>query len=239
MTNKEKIKYYIAGFLLISAGGYVFYNSLIISALAGMLVFPLRKEYLKLKVKQRREGLCSQFRDLLYSISASFSAGRQMNEALKEGVENLKLLYDDKEPIIVELEHITKSVDGSRVSEDLMLKDFAYRSGIDEIINFADVYSICRTTGGDVGQIIMKSSEVLMDKMTIEKDIRTLTAQKKFEAKIISCMPFIIIIFLNLASPGYLDGMYHTAVGRVIMTIALLAIAISYYIMNIITEVKI
>ncbi|MBN7772678.1 type II secretion system F family protein [Clostridium aminobutyricum] len=162
-----------------------------------------------------------------------------MNEALKEGIENLKLLYDERAPIIIELKHITKSVDGSRANEDQLLKDFAYRSGIEEIINFADVYAICRTTGGDVGQVVLKASEILMDKMSIEKDMRTLTSQKKFEAKIITLMPFILIIFLNLVSPDYLESMYQTLAGRIIMTAALLGIAISYYIMNIITEVKI
>jgi len=129
-------------------------------------------------------------------------------------------------------------VDESRASEDQLIKDFAYRSGIEEIINFADVYAICRTTGADVGQVVLKASEILVDKMSIVKEIKTITAQKKFEARIISLMPFVLIIFLNFVSPVYLTCMYQTLAGRLIMTIALAGIAISYYIMNIITEVE-
>lgn len=161
-----------------------------------------------------------------------------MNEALKEGIENLSFLYDNQAPILVELKYITKCVDESRASEDQLMKDFAYRSGVEEIINFADVTAICRTTGGDIGQVVLKASEILVDKMSIVKEMKTITAQKKFEAKIISLMPFVLIIFLNFVSLGYLACMYQTLAGRLIMTIALAGIAISYYIMDIITEVE-
>lgn len=219
--------------------GYIFYCNFIIAFLMTFLSVLFKKTYIKIKIKQQKEVLRQQFRDLLYSLSASVSAGRQMAEALQEANKNLAFMYGETEPIMRELEYMTKSIKESRATDEMLLKDFAYRSGVEDIINFADIYSICKTTGANVGDMISKAAEVIMDKMTIDREIKSITAQKKTEAKIISSMPVIIIVFLNLVSPGYLDSLYYTILGRVIMTCALVIMTISYYIMNKMVEVKV
>lgn len=219
--------------------GYIFYCNFILAFLMTFLSVLFKKTYIKIKIKQQKEVLRQQFRDLLYSLSASVSAGRQMSEALLEANKNLAFMYGETEPIMRELEYMTKSIKESRATDEMLLKDFAYRSGVEDIINFADIYSICKTTGANVGDMISKAAEVIMDKMTIDREIKSITAQKKAEAKIISSMPVIIIVFLNLVSPGYLDSLYYTILGRVIMTCALAIITISYYIMNKMVEVKV
>lgn len=231
--------YYILTSVSLFFIGYLFYSNLVIALCMIVAIFPLKKNYIKYKIKQQKEILRKQFRDLLYSLSASISSGRQMSEALIEARKDLAFMYNDKEPIMQELKYINKSITESRVTDEMLLKDFAYRSGVEEIISFADVYSTCRTTGANVGEMITKAAEVLMDKMSIDREIKSITAQKKLEAKIISLMPIIIIIFLNIVSPGYLDSLYTTLLGHVIMTVAIIIISISYYLMSKIVEVKV
>lgn len=239
LEGVEAKKYYICSCISLFLIGYIFYHNLIVSVSVTLLTIPIKKFYIKLKLKQQKENLRQQFRDLLYSLSSSISAGRQMSEALIEGNTNLAFMYGEMEPIMLELKYMTKSIRESRATDEILLKDFAYRSGIEEIISFADVYSTCRTTGANVGEMISKAAEVLMDKMALDKEIKTLTAQKKVEAKIISSMPIVVIVFLNIVSPGYLDSLYHTVLGHIIMTASLAIIFISYYIMNKIVEVKV
>lgn len=239
LQSVQARNYYMFTCISLFLIGYIFYFNLLIAVFMTFLAMPFKKTYIKFKVKQQKEILRQQFRDLLYSLSASISAGRQMSEALIEGNKNLALMYGEKEPIMQELQYITKSIQDSRATDEMLLKDFAYRSGIEEIINFADVYSICRTTGANLGAMISKATEVIMDKMAIDREIKSITAQKKAEAKIISSMPVIIIVFLNLVSPGYLDSLYYTFLGRIIMTSALIIIIISYYIMDKMVEVKV
>ncbi|QIB69270.1 hypothetical protein Ami103574_08010 [Aminipila butyrica] len=238
LTGREKSKYFcLAGGGLFFIG-YLFYLNLFLSAAMAMLVFPLKRFYIQLKVRQQKEQLRQQFRDLLYSLSSSVAAGRQMGEALAEGRKNLSFIYEENQLIMVELSYMIKSIQESRTTEELILKDFAYRSGVEEIINFADVYSTCRSTGANVNQMIARAAEVIMDKMTIDREIHTITAQKKAESKIISAMPVLVIFFLNVASPGYLYVLYHTVAGRIVMTAALGSMFISYYIMNKMLEVR-
>jgi tight adherence protein B len=79
----------------------------------------------------------------------------------------------------------------------------------------------------------------MMDKMEIEKEIRALTAQKKFEGRIISIMPLTVVLFLNIFSPDYLAVMYETFSGRLVMTVSLAGIVAAYRMMMKLTEVAV
>lgn len=232
-------KYYIVACISLFLIVYLFYMNLVISFCMIFIAIPLKKKYIQFKIKQQKDSLRQQFRDLLYSLASSITAGRQMSEALIEANKNLNFIYDEKEPIMIELEYITKSIKESRSTDEMLLKDFAYRSGIEEIISFADIYSTCRSTGANVGEMISKAADILIDKMAIDREIKAITAQKKIEAKIISSMPIVILIFLNIVSPGYLHSLYHTFLGHMIMTVALIIMVVSYYVMGKIVEVKV
>ena len=200
---------------------------------------PLKKLYEADKLRQTRERLRYSFRDLLYAIDASISSGRQMAEALIEAEGSLSLIHDEKEPIMKELFVMINAIKESHANEEVLLKDFAYRSQVPEIISFAETYSICRSTGANVKNVISNTTQILVDRLNISKELQTLTAQKRMEGKIISLMPLAIIIFLNLMSPGYLDKLYHTGAGMLIMTLALGITALAYYLMGRIMDIKI
>ena len=151
-----------------------------------------------------------------------------MAAALYEAEQNMRLIYKEDAPIVMELSYIVKRIYEFREPEEEILKDFALRTSIDDISDFVDIYLTCRETGGDLVKVLTKASEVIMDKITIEKEINTITAQKRFEAKILTAIPFVVILFLQLVSPDYLSVLYQGIQGRFIMTLALAGIGISY-----------
>jgi tight adherence protein B len=197
--------------------------------ISGIFVPVCMKYYAERMAEKRRILLLTQFRDFLYSLSASFAAGRHMRDGLAEAGENLKRMYDENTPMLREITAMLIQIDESRASEEEVLRDFARRSAIEDIQSFFDTYFICRMTGGDINKVISKSSGILIEKTGIEKEIKTLTSQKKFEGNIISVMPVIVILFLNIASPEYIEALYITFMGRVIMTAALAGIVYAYY----------
>lgn len=188
----------------------------------------VRVPYAKYLARKRKDMLKLQFRDLLYSLSASIAAGRHMKTALEEGVVNLNILYASKRYLAIELSGIIAKIECSHQSEQELLCDFARRSSIEDIQAFFNVYYICLRTGGDLVSVIRKAGDVLLDKMTIEHDINSYTAQKRFEGRLIAVMPLLIIFFLNMVSPGYLSPMYGTLAGKIIMTGCLLAMVFAF-----------
>lgn len=134
---------------------------------------------------------------------------------------------------------MNKRITENRENDVDLLLDFARRSHSEDINSFVQVYMTSKTMGGNLEKVLKSTTEVLMDKMNIERDIRMLTAQKKFEGKIISTMPLIVILFLNVFSPDYLAPLYTTITGKVIMSFAITGVIIAYYLMDRITDIEI
>lgn len=239
LSKREKAVFYGMGYVCIFAVVYLFYHSLLLSIVSGVLVHffvPCLKKYL---AEKRGNTLNLQFKDMLYSLSASVAAGRQMEEAIVEAEENLSVMYGGTEPIMRELRYMKVNIVENKENDKLLLKDFAFRSKSEDIDNFVQVYITCRNMGGDLEKIIEHTTEILTDKMNIEREIKTITAQKKMEGRLISLMPFAMLLMMNIFSYSYIAPLYETAVGRVIMTGALGAMAGGIYIMEKLSEIEI
>ncbi len=221
LSPREKVQFYLVGygaaFLLME----IFYDSWLLALAGGFLCVFFLPEY-KGHLQQKRQALLvAQFRDMLVAISASVAAGRPMNRALQDAEDSLRLVYKEDSPLVEELQQINHRIAHNRESEEILLKDLAQRSGLEDLRAFAEVYALCRHLGGDMTQVITETTAILTEKMRILREIHTLTAQKQLEGRIITIMPIGVIACLNIFSPDYLEVLYTTLTGRLVMTIAL------------------
>jgi len=239
LTLKEKRDCVIVSYVFLFIVSYIFYHSLAVSLAFGAFIPICFKYYAENLAEKRRDLMLVQFRDFLYSLSASFAAGRHMREALFEARESLRLIYDENTPMLIEITNMLSKMDGGKASEEDVLRDFADRSAMRDIANFVDTYFICRETGGYLGRVISKTSAMLIDKIGIEKEVKTLTSQKQFEGRIISLMPVAVILFLNVVSPEYIQILYTTLAGRFIMTVALAGIVYAYEMTMKLTKIEV
>lgn len=224
LSRKQRLIFYPVAAAVLSGSAYLFYNHLIISLLFCCLVYPASTYYSKYLAEKRRCELTYQFRDLLYALSSSISTGRPMKESLKEAGHSMELIYGKDACICGELEYMITRMEESKETEELVLQGFAHRSAIPDIISFSDVYAISKRTGGNMEKAIRKAVAILIDRIELEREIRTLTAQKRMEFIILTAMPPAMLLLLRVTSEQYLAIMYQTVAGRILMTIAFLAI---------------
>lgn len=239
LSNKEKYGFVLGGYGCIFVILYLFYHSLFFSLAGGMLIFCFTGKYRAWKAEKRRTLLITQFKDLLYSMTSYTAANLQLSEALEGSLSSLKLLYDEQSPLVMELNCMVRNIKENKENDVRLLKDFAGRSHCEDIENFVQVYSACIITGGDLEKVLKNTIEILMDKITIDKEIRTLTSQKRFEGNIITAMPLIVIMFLNVFSPDYLEPLYVTVPGRLIMTGALAGLLAAHYMTGKMTSIEV
>lgn len=239
LSAKEKTNFLGVGFIAAFTVLYLFYHSIAFSLAGGLVPYCFLSQYSRHLAAKRRALLTTQFKDFLYSMSASAAVNLRISDALKNGLEHLRLLYDEDTPLIGELEYMIKGISENRESDLRLLADLARRSGCGDIDDFVQVYTICRTMGGDLEKVLKNTIEILVDKMNIEREIKTLTAQKKLEGKMISAVPLVILLFLNLFSSDYLMPLYTTGTGRFIMTAALAGIAAAFYMTEKLTAIDV
>lgn len=239
IDKREKIMCSGVLLIILVTFGQLFYKTVLFTVLFPVLYKPLEKYYVCYRAEANKKMLLVQFRDFLYSVSSSFASGRNMAQAMEEAKDSLTGIYDQKSLLVRELESMLAAISVANRTELEVLEDFAARSHIEDIESFVSVYKACRSTGGNINTAVMKSSEIIGEKIEIENQISAIYSQKKVEGTIIISMPFLLILFMNIASPEYMSPMYETAAGRILMTICIVIIMCSYFAIRKITRIEI
>jgi tight adherence protein B len=119
-----------------------------------------------------------------------------------------------------ELHQINAAVRMSRPLEK-MLTEFAERSGCEDIMSFAEVFSFAKRSGGNYVEIIRTTVQKLSDRIEVEREIQTELAGKRFEGRIMDIMPVLIIAYLNVTSGEFMSVLYGNPAGVAVMSGAL------------------
>ena len=207
---------------------FLFYRSIIAFIIFIPAIYIFIKKQKKRLVNSRKEELTLQFREAIIAVSAALASGYSIENAFFEATNDLISYFGKSSLIVKEFINITGRVSSNETIE-AVLQDFADRSGIEEIQDFTDVFATAKRTGGDLIAIIRKTSEHISTRIDVKREINTVISSKKMEQNIMSVIPFLIILYLNFSSTGFMDSLYGNITGIVIMTICLGLYIISLY----------
>ncbi|MDQ2085709.1 type II secretion system F family protein [Herbivorax sp. ANBcel31] len=239
MKPIEKILYTLFAAVILLVIGFIFYQNVILS----LLLTPFALFYPRFKkkelIKKRRNHLNLQFKDMLYALSSSLTAGKSPESAFSDVLKDLKVLYPTSDVYIIkEVEYIVRKLNMNETVESA-LDDLAKRSKIEDIKNFTEVFKTCKRTGGNLVSVIRNSSDVINEKIEIKEDINTTIASKKFEHKILSFVPIIMIVLLTVTTEGYMDPLFNSILGRLVMTVSIIIMAVGYFVSRKIIDIKV
>ncbi|MDO3680079.1 type II secretion system F family protein [Paenibacillus ehimensis] len=220
LTWGQKTTAIFCGAAVMAGIAMVFYKNPLIAGLFALtgLYYPVMRR--KAIIAKRKAQLKQQFKQMLASLASSMGAGRSIESSFTEALDDLRLLYPDAGAMIVcELELIIWRLQNGETVEACLL-DFSRRAHVDEISQFADVFVICKRTGGSLVQVVRRTAVMIQEKLDIEQDIQVTLAQKKFESKVLTVAPVILIAALAWMTPDYMEPLYQGG-GQLIMTGAL------------------
>lgn len=239
LNKQEKIISIAALFFALVIVGLFFYKSIIPIVFTPFFAKLWMENVAKRKCEFTKNELVMQFRDFLYSLSNSFSSGYQMEQALEEALVTISAIYGEKSVLAKEIESMIFQIKESRKTDLEVLDDFAMRSDLEDIRSFVNMYSSCRHTGGNMVKAINQASDIIGEKIEIERKIKSIYSQKILEGGIILAMPFILIFFLNVASPEYIEPLYTSMAGRILMTFCIVIMIFSYFAIRKIIKIEI
>ena len=222
------------GMILLSAFacmgmGYLFYDSWI----AGIFLLPcvpfLFRWYLKWKQRQTRRRMLEELKELLYALSANLKVGYSVEQAWVMAGKDLEILYPQGSPICEEVRAVAAQLH-LHVPIEQAVGEFAERADLEDLQSFAQVLRTAKRSGGNLIHMMDKTISVIVEKMEVEQEIQTLLAGKKLEQKIMSGMPVLMLVYLKLTNPLYMEPIYHNGIGRILMTVCLAgAVAAAYW----------
>ncbi len=234
----EMIAIFTKGIIILSVVSYLFYKSVAAFViLLPSLIFFVKIEKHKL-AEQKRKNLQKQFKDGITVLVSGLEAGYSVENVFADACEELRQMYQKETDIEREFRLISNGVTLNEPIETMVL-DFANRSGLEDVRNFAQVFIIAKRRGGDLIMILKSSINTIQEKLEVKQEIDTLISGKKLEQNIMSIVPLAILLYVNLTSPEFVDGLYRNIVGVTVMSACLLVYIFSVLIGRKIVEVEV
>ncbi len=238
MNARERTLYTAAAVAVIFAVAYIFFRSFILSA----FLTPLALMYPRIRtreiIRRRKKELNIQFKDMLYSLSSSLSAGKTVELAFREALKDLTVLYPEPSAfILAELGRIISRLDMNEPLESA-LQEFADRAGLEDVDNFVNVFNISKRSGGNLAEVIRNTSSIINDRIEVAQEVDTMLAERKFERKVLNVIPIIMILLLSLSAPDYMAPIFSTLVGRITMSGSIVLLLTAWLISAKIIDIK-
>ena len=243
MTQGEQVLYFILAFLIGGVVSQFFYGGLfqedgvptlltymsnavafvIVGLLVGKLFLPVRSRQL---AEKRRDTLRRQFRDMLESLTASLAANSTVRDAFSSAYTDMCMQYSDDALISKELDQFRRA-EQINVTLDVMMDDFAKRSGVEEIQDFNNVFQVCYGPGGNMSRVINQTHDIICERMEVEDEIQAKIHANEMELNIIMLAPVLIVALMRSANETFAQNLA-SPVGVAAVTGALVLFAISY-----------
>lgn len=178
--------------------------------------------------KRRAQSMQSQFLTGMQLVCTSLQAGYAVENAFREAVSELEKIYGQEEFIVREFQYIVNQLSLNRTIEALLM-DLGQRSHVEDIRNFGEVFCIAKRTGGDLMAVIRNTVSCIQQKQETKQEIDTSLAGKRMEQDMMSAIPLLILGYVRLTSPGFLDPMYETGVGMMVMAVCFAGYLLAYF----------
>lgn len=236
VTEAEK-KYLLGkSILAVFILDYFFYRSIwavLPLSIVGAVYYRIEKKAL---IQKKKEAAREQFKELMLLASNGQKAGYSAENAFLSSYQDMKALFGEDSSICRML-RILKSGRENHLSFSKLWIQMGNQVDIEEIIEFAQIYEISQKSSGNTASVMEKTANIIIRKMETEKEIAVLLSAKRLEQKIMNAMPFFIMLYITITSPGYFSGLYHSLTGVLIMSFCLLiylsAYALSLHIISI------
>jgi tight adherence protein B len=188
----------IASFVL----GIVFHGNLTDAFLIALL-FGVALPYMVLRFlrSRRQKAFGAQFPDALDMIVRSLRAGHPTPIALGMVARELPDPIGSEFGIVVD--EITYGAD-----LETALRNLNVRIGQDDLPLFVTAVAIQGSTGGNLGEILSNLSAVIRQRFKMRRKIRSLAAEGRMSALIVSSLPIIMFLIVQVAAPNFYSSVW-------------------------------
>ena len=217
---------------------WLFYKS-VWALLAVVPLFPFYYRFRgKMEEKNQKSRLQYEFKEMITATAAALDTGYSMENALREAQKSTASLLGEKAGIVHSLSVINRRIALHEPVEKVLM-DFADASEIEDISNFASIFAYAKRSGGNYAAIMKNTASTIQDKIDVAREIETVLAEKKMEARIMDVVPLGMIFYLDMTSPDFLAALYGNVTGVAVMTVCLLVYLFGVFLGEKLLDIKV
>jgi tight adherence protein B len=187
--------------------------------------------YVSMRVKRRAKAFENQLPDLLTTIAASLKAGHSFKHGLQSVVD------ESAPPASLELKRVLTEASLGRPMDDA-LADMADRVGSENFEFTITAVTIQRQVGGSLASLFDMVSETVRNRQQFARKIRSLTAMGRMSAYTLIAIPFFIAGMIELTNRSYMEPLFRTSLGHMMLFVGLTMMAIGSLVLKKIVSFK-
>src|SRR5438270_46415 len=182
------------------------------AAIAGVLGYLVPGFYVKYRVGARLKAFNGQLGDTLTLLSNALKAGYSFAQAIDTVAKNAV------PPIGDEFGRAVREMNLGG-SPDEALNNITKRVASADFDLVATAYSIHRTVGGNLAEILDNIAYTIRERVRIKGEIATLTAQARASGTLITALPIVLAAFMYFVTPTYFRPMFGSIIGWILLAI--------------------
>jgi tight adherence protein B len=187
--------------------------------------------WVSMKARRRMLAFENQLPDLLVTLAASLKAGH----SFKQGIQTL--VDEGQEPASKELSRVITDTRLGRPMDEA-LSDTAERIGSKNFSFVITAVTIQRQVGGSLAGLFDMIADTVRQRQQFARKIRGLTAMGRASAYVLIGLPFFVAFAMTLMNPSYMDPLYHTSTGHMLIIVGLVMMGFGSLILRKIVSFK-
>jgi tight adherence protein B len=112
------------------------------------------------------------------------------------------------------------------------LRDVALQSGSGDLNLFAASVVIQLRSGGNLADMMDRLACVIRDRRRLNGRVRVLTAQTQLSKRVLLIMPIAMFVLLNVLNPNYMEPLYTSFGGKIMLLVAASGMVLGAWVMN-------
>ena len=182
--------------------------------------------------KKRQKAMGEQLPDVLSILASSLRAGHSFLQALDQ------VAGEIKDPSAGEFHRVVAEIRLGRSIDDAMV-EMADRVGSEDMRWAVMAVNIQRQVGGNLAEVLDIVANTVRERAYVQRQVRVLSAEGRLSIAILSALPFGIFIYLALMNPEYVNPLFTTMLGRILLLVGGALMATGIFVMTRIVRIDV
>jgi tight adherence protein B len=218
MPSEQIVALTAIGSLLAALMIKVLFNQLIIGLLLALVIPFAVRSVVQRRLAKQRKLFAEQLGDNLQVLASALRAGHSFIGALAV------VANDAAEPSRSEFQRVIGD-EQLGVPIDQALHVVVERMESRELEQVALVAALQREAGGNTAEVLDRVTATIRERFELRRTVQTLTAQGRMSRWVLTLLPVFLLIAITLINPGYMNVMYDSSFGRVLLFLSAVSIA--------------
>ncbi|MEW4456216.1 type II secretion system F family protein [Bremerella sp. JC817] len=204
---------------------FVFTEEVSYSVIAAVIGIVLCFVILSITYQRVMKQFEDQFPGALDLLARAVRAGESLDQAL------VMIGGSVNDPVAGEFRRIAKHLEMG-LSLSAAMKSFAYRVPTMDVRIFASALSVHREAGGNLPKTLERLAGVIRDRMSYQRQLKTVTGAGRITATIISALGPLLFVYLFVFQPEYSSKLWNDPTGRIVLIAAAISQVIGLVIVS-------